>query len=199
MKIVVFAPHPDDELIAVGGSILKWIDEGHEIHIVYISDGRTAYKFEKERGNLRESDKTQISEEQLAEKRENEIQAVRRFINLPEKNIHIFRFPSHQLRKYLKEAIKKTKEIIADANRIVIPSNNNIHIDHQNTFKISTSAVKELNLKDIEFYVYSIYVANRAPKEKRMRISILDYREKVYQALNLYKSQFFNVLSRDLL
>ncbi|MCK4781167.1 MAG: PIG-L family deacetylase, partial [Candidatus Lokiarchaeota archaeon] len=38
MKIVVFAPHPDDEIFGCGGSILKWMDEGHDVHIVYVTD-----------------------------------------------------------------------------------------------------------------------------------------------------------------
>jgi len=40
MKIIVFAPHPDDEIYGCGGSILKWMDEGHEVHIIYVTDNR---------------------------------------------------------------------------------------------------------------------------------------------------------------
>ena len=40
MKIVVFAPHPDDEIYGAGGSILKWMEEGHDLHIVYVTDNR---------------------------------------------------------------------------------------------------------------------------------------------------------------
>jgi len=40
MKIVVFAPHPVDEIFGCGGSILKWIEEGHNVHIIYITDNR---------------------------------------------------------------------------------------------------------------------------------------------------------------
>jgi LmbE family N-acetylglucosaminyl deacetylase len=191
MKIVVFAPHPDDELIAVGGTLLKWIEKGHEIHIIYVSDGRTAYTFERKRGNLIEAKETQITEEELATVRKDEIQTVRKFIGLPKENIYVLDYPSHQLRKYSEKAIKEVKVIIRDADRIVIPSNNNSHTDHQNTYKIATSAAKELNLRDLEFYVYSIYVANRAPKEKRKKIPVLDYRDKVFRALNHYQSQLY--------
>ena len=31
MKCLVFAPHPDDETIGVGGTILKKIKEGYEV------------------------------------------------------------------------------------------------------------------------------------------------------------------------
>ena len=36
-RILVISPHPDDETIALGGSIAKFIDEGSEVQILTIS------------------------------------------------------------------------------------------------------------------------------------------------------------------
>ena len=36
-KILVIAPHADDELIGLGGSLLKWKEEGHSIKIVLVA------------------------------------------------------------------------------------------------------------------------------------------------------------------
>ena len=36
-RILVISPHPDDETIALGGSIAKFIDTGSEVHILTIS------------------------------------------------------------------------------------------------------------------------------------------------------------------
>ncbi len=33
MKIVIFAPHPDDEIYGCSGSILKWMEEGKYYNI----------------------------------------------------------------------------------------------------------------------------------------------------------------------
>lgn len=38
-KVLVFAPHPDDDIIACGGSIAKHIQNGNSVSIVYISSG----------------------------------------------------------------------------------------------------------------------------------------------------------------
>jgi len=54
MKIIIFAPNPDDE-IAGCGSMLKWRDEGHDIEIIIVSDGRAAYTYERKMGRLIES------------------------------------------------------------------------------------------------------------------------------------------------
>lgn len=41
-SIVVFAAHPDDEVIGCGGSLARFADEGKEIHVVYMTDGVSA-------------------------------------------------------------------------------------------------------------------------------------------------------------
>ncbi|MBD3195765.1 MAG: hypothetical protein GF317_11955 [Candidatus Lokiarchaeota archaeon] len=189
MKIVVFAPHPDDELIGAGGSILKWMEEGHNIHIIYVSDGRAAYTYEKKMGRLILTEQTQISEDELAGIRMREINEVIKFLEIPLENISKFELPDQQVSEYIDLGVEKSKEIIKDADRLVIPSNNNPHTDHQATFTIATKAAKELELSDIEFYVYSIYVSVKAPKEKRVKVDTANYREKVYRALLLYDSQ----------
>jgi len=39
MKIAIFAAHPDDELIGCGGTILKGLQKGHNIQIVFATSG----------------------------------------------------------------------------------------------------------------------------------------------------------------
>lgn len=38
-RVLVLAPHPDDEIIGPGGTIVKHIDAGNPVHIVFITDG----------------------------------------------------------------------------------------------------------------------------------------------------------------
>jgi len=189
MKIVIFAPHPDDELVGAGGSILKWMDEGNHVEIIYISDGRAAYTFERRMGRLIETEKTQISEDDLAGIRMKEIDKVIEFLEIPKENVHKFKIPDQEVMDFQETGIEMCKPIINDAERIVAPSNNNAHKDHQATFNIALTAAKELNLKDIEFYIYALYVSIDVPKEKQVKIDIKDYSYKVYQALQLYGSQ----------
>lgn len=39
-KILVFAPHPDDEILGVGGTIAKCIDDHHEVYVCIITKGQ---------------------------------------------------------------------------------------------------------------------------------------------------------------
>lgn len=41
-KILVFAAHPDDELLGVGGTVRRLADEGKEIHAVILAEGLTS-------------------------------------------------------------------------------------------------------------------------------------------------------------
>ena len=38
-RIMIFAPHPDDDIIACGGSIAKHVQKGNHVSIVYLSSG----------------------------------------------------------------------------------------------------------------------------------------------------------------
>lgn len=41
MKIMIISPHPDDETLGAGGSILKFKDLGNEIYWLNITDVET--------------------------------------------------------------------------------------------------------------------------------------------------------------
>ena len=40
--VLIIAPHPDDEILGLGGFILKLLDDGRKIHIIYLTDGENS-------------------------------------------------------------------------------------------------------------------------------------------------------------
>ncbi len=40
-RITVIAPHPDDEIIGPGGTLLSLLDRGAEVSVIYLTDGET--------------------------------------------------------------------------------------------------------------------------------------------------------------
>lgn len=40
--ILVFSPHPDDDVISMGGSILRMVEQGHKVHVAYMTSGNIA-------------------------------------------------------------------------------------------------------------------------------------------------------------
>ncbi|SFC64122.1 glucosamine-6-phosphate deaminase [Flagellimonas taeanensis] len=41
-RVVIFSPHPDDDVISMGGTFDRLVSQGHEVHIVYQTSGNIA-------------------------------------------------------------------------------------------------------------------------------------------------------------
>ena len=41
-RIVIFSPHPDDDVISMGGTLIRLVDQGHEVHVAYQTSGNIA-------------------------------------------------------------------------------------------------------------------------------------------------------------
>ena len=41
-KVIIFSPHPDDDIISMGGTFQRLHDQGHEVHIAYQTSGNIA-------------------------------------------------------------------------------------------------------------------------------------------------------------
>ncbi|AWM41921.1 Glucosamine-6-phosphate deaminase 1 [Gemmata obscuriglobus] len=39
---IVFSPHPDDDVISMGGTIIRLVEQGHKVHIAYMTSGNVA-------------------------------------------------------------------------------------------------------------------------------------------------------------
>jgi len=192
MKIVIFAPHPDDEIYGCGGSILKWIAEGHDVHIIYVTDNRVLITWGRKENQLLENEAKEyinLTEEEVGEIGLREAWEAAKAFGFPDNNIYLFKFHDQDAKNRITEGIELSKAIIKDANRIVLPSDNNNHVDHQATHTIAKQAALDLNLQNTEMYVYTIYNINKAPLEKQIKIKIADYRDKVYDIMSLYKTQ----------
>jgi glucosamine-6-phosphate deaminase len=40
--ILVFSPHPDDDVISMGGTLIRLVDQNHKVHIAYMTSGNIA-------------------------------------------------------------------------------------------------------------------------------------------------------------
>jgi glucosamine-6-phosphate deaminase len=41
-KVVLFSPHPDDDIISMGGTFIRLHDQGHDVHLAYQTSGNIA-------------------------------------------------------------------------------------------------------------------------------------------------------------
>jgi glucosamine-6-phosphate deaminase len=41
-RIICFSPHPDDDVISMGGTLIRLCQDGHEVHVAYMTSGNIA-------------------------------------------------------------------------------------------------------------------------------------------------------------
>ncbi len=41
-RVIIFSPHPDDDVISMGGTFIRLVEQGHEVHVVYQTSGNIA-------------------------------------------------------------------------------------------------------------------------------------------------------------
>lgn len=183
MKIFVFEPHPDDLLFGPGPILIDLIKEGHDIHVITVTDGRACYRIYND---------IEMEEDAVAEMRISEAKEAIKFLKIPSSNHHLLSFYDADGQKYVKDAIKKVKPLIKDADILFLPSNNNSHEDHQATHDIAVGAAQELGL-NVEFWIYFIptYGRFKADSEyKQFEFEIDDsLRETLLEWLEIYQSQ----------
>ncbi len=190
MKIYIFEPHPDDLLFGPGPILLDWIEDKNEIYIITVTDGRACYRSGEDKYS---DDVANMTEDDVAEMRISEAKRATDFLGLPHENHHLLRFHDADGDKYVPEAIEKVKMLIKDADRLVMPSDNNLHVDHQATHDIAIGAAKELELKDAEYFVYFISSYGKFhedSKDKQFEYTIDEQKAMILNDwLDIYQSQ----------
>jgi N-acetylglucosamine malate deacetylase 1 len=124
----VFAPHPDDELIGCGGSLLKWIAAGAEVSVVYLTSGDAPI------GGF--------SRAEMATLREQEATAGAKIINVGE--LVFLREPDGALAESPALISRLVHQIrLRRPNLVCIPHALDDHPDHMATHRLLKRAVKD--------------------------------------------------------
>lgn len=61
-KVLIFSPHPDDDVISMGGTFITLVQQGHQVHVAYMTGGNIAVRDD---ACLRHIDFVEQSSEQL--------------------------------------------------------------------------------------------------------------------------------------
>ena len=127
--ILVFSPHPDDDVIGCGGTILQQIKAGSKVIIIYLTSG--------------ENSCWPGGKEELAILREKEAQEAANKLGVSE--LIFLRKPDSGLSGRINETIPEVKDLIAKyvPHYIFIPHEHDNHKDHSAANSIVTAAFKE--------------------------------------------------------
>jgi len=149
-RMVIFAPHPDDETLGCGGTIARKVEEGDDVIIVVMTDGRHAFS---EILKI-ESDPTP---EELKEIRKKEIEKATGILGVPCRNVLFLDFEDGMLEHYEKEAEERVSAILMEEKpaEIYYPYERDSNSDHRATNRIVGNATKKSGFPILR-YRYSI-------------------------------------------
>ncbi len=144
-RVIVFSPHPDDDVISMGGTLDRLISQGHDVHVVYQTSGSNAvsdddtlkflnvyqYLFPKQKeindliDFIQHKDQTKKDIEDLKKVkafiRRSEATAAVKFLGLDKQKVHFLDLPFYDKGPVLKRTIgkddiDKLKHIIEEIN-----------------------------------------------------------------------------------
>lgn len=193
LNIVVFAPHPDDEVLGCGGTMAMKTHEGYKVFVVIVTDGRNALK------QVCGIESNPTPEELKMIRVDEAINALDK-VGISKTNIFFLDFEDGRLNENIEPAKKKIINILCNIkpNEIYYPSGDELHPDHKATNEIILTSLKEIPHKPIG-YQYSIWSkygrfskvisAILASVGKTVKVDISDYLFLKEKALKEYKSQ----------
>jgi len=120
-RVIIFSPHPDDDVISMGGTFDRLVAQGHEVHIAYQTSGNIAVSDEEAikfaeiskelnptlekansiidfLSNKKDNDVIDSKEVRLLKGyiRRSESLAATRYLGLPDKNVHFLNLPFYE-------------------------------------------------------------------------------------------------------
>lgn len=168
-RVIIFSPHPDDDVISMGGTFDRLVEQGHEVHVAYQTSGNIAVtdeealKFAEVSLALNENDpKTKKIIDDLNSKKEYDIDTIEvrslkglirrkesisatRYLNLPDENVHFLDLPFYETGRVKKEKlgesdIKIMKDMISRVQPHQIYAAGDL-ADPHGTHKVSLDAL----------------------------------------------------------
>ena len=181
MKVLVIAPHPDDETLCCGGSIIRHVIRGDQVHVVVVTDGRYGAPKEDLRGS-----------KELVEIRIRELYGAVKRLGLTSNDVTFLGFEDAHVKYRVKEVTDALRDVVRDWNASLLysPLPYDGHPDHLTVGKI----VMGFNVMS-RFYLIWTPMGTRKVgllplrRWKRVKVNIEKYRERKIEALNEYRSQ----------
>lgn len=130
-RVIIFSPHPDDDVISMGGTFQRLVDQGHDVHVVYQTSGNIAVSndsvlkflevysdiFDVNDSNINDVKKKLLNNNEIIEDkfirevatkiREKEALAATRYVGLKDENVHFLRLPFYESGKIVKNKTSK--------------------------------------------------------------------------------------------
>lgn len=127
MSMLIIAPHPDDETLGMGGTILKSIETGEKVYWLIVTDVKEEYGYKSERIEKRKKEIEKVTQEYKFEK----------VFNLGLEPANLEKYQDGEIIDKFSSIIKQVKPAT-----VVLPYNYDVHSDHRKVFNCAYSCTK---------------------------------------------------------
>ena len=175
-NIIIFCAHSDDEAVGVGGTLLKYIEEGYDIIKVVFSSGEMSHPHYKK--------------EVIINDRVNETINISKKYGI--KKTTFFNLEDAKLKENIDDSIKdKIKGLINESQpeKMFIPTEHDPHFDHRAVHVAVLDALKNIKY-DGDIYSYEVWNIRKENKPM-IYIDISKYFKKKVKMMREFKSQWY--------
>lgn len=201
-RIVIFSPHPDDDILACGGTIALKIKQGYEIYIVYMTDGRNSHLHIL-------GISSDPSPAELAEIRKEEARKALYVMGIDKDSLIFLNYEDGTLEKNIHTAEMEVKQVLKNLQPVEVyfPTLRDKHPDHRATNIIVYDSLKAIRFREsaYQYTIYGIqYEADYLNEIKSVDISsVLNLKKKAIkehrsQVTKLFPKQECAILSESL-
>lgn len=180
MNVLVVSPHPDDETLGAGGTICRYVDEGHEVFWLNVTTMRNSGLFTEE----------------MMKHREKQMQDVVKFLGI--KKLYQLDFPTTKLGEIrTSQAIGEISKIISEVKPeiVILPDYNDAHSDHKYVFEWCYACTKTFRypyvkqVMTMEILSETDFGRPESPFLPNYYVDISNYMDDKIEALKIYDTE----------
>lgn len=194
-RILILAPHADDESLGCGGLIAHALSAGSEVFVIILTDGAKSHPNSKSYPASR-----------LIALREDEAAAAVAVLGIKPDHLVFFRYPdgSAPLRgRSLRQAVIRLADFV-DRNEISMIAStwpHDPHTDHVSAHRIAAGAARMSKVQHLSYLVWgwTLAVSTWLPVQpiRGVRLDVTQYLDVKRRAVACHKSQYSNIIEDD--
>jgi LmbE family N-acetylglucosaminyl deacetylase len=139
LPILLLAPHPDDETLAVGGLIASQRGRGIDVRVVAVTDGENAYKGASGLGSIR--------------RREQE-KALER-LGVRPNNITRFEFVDSDVASGENQLLSRLLPLVSSDTHLIAPWKHDFHPDHEVCGRIAEQIARQTKARLTSYFFWT--------------------------------------------
>ena len=159
MRVMVFVAHPDDEVLGMGGTILKHSQKGDFVKVVYLATGitsRRSINFQNNVSYEQNENETNVIQKEIKDLH-NDAKKSCKILGV--KDLEFYDFPDNEmdsvpLLKIIKVIEKEIKEIKPD--RIYTHHFHDLNVDHRTVYNAVLTATRPIETKVKELISFEV-------------------------------------------